>query len=322
MKNGLFKGVLALGAFGSVLAGCNGNDDGGPIVSPTATATASATASGTPASGAGPNLTAIALSNIGTATSNLGQTLYVFNAQRPGTASRNIRVTGLPSGVRLLGIDYRPANRALYGLGSNANLYILDASSGVARAVGTGFGNQVAIDTSDEYGFDFNPVPDRIRVVSDAGQNYRLNPNTGAAVDSDTSATGFQRDGDLQFDSSDTNSGDGPNVVAAAYTNSVAGATTTTNYAIEAGNDVLVTQGTRAGVTPSVSPNTGRLYTVGSLGVTDITSFDIGRNNVALAASNTTLYQINLATGAATRIGGFTVAGTPGAAIVGLALVP
>ena len=32
------------------------------------------------------------------------------------------------------------------------------------------------------FGFDFNPTVDRIRVVSDTGQNLRLNPDTGAVA--------------------------------------------------------------------------------------------------------------------------------------------
>jgi hypothetical protein len=100
-----------------------------------------------------------------------------------------------------------------------------------------------------------------------------------------------------------------PRLVGAAYTNSVAGATTTTNYAIDAGLDVLVTQGSVGG-TP-VSPNTGRLFTVGRLGVdaSDVVGFDITPAGRAFAAltrpgeSTSALYSIDLTTGAARSLG-------------------
>jgi hypothetical protein len=36
------------------------------------------------------------------------------------------------------------------------------------------------------FGFDFNPTVDRIRLVSDSGQNLRLNPNSGAGATTTT----------------------------------------------------------------------------------------------------------------------------------------
>ena len=46
-----------------------------------------------------------------------------------------------------------------------------------------------------EWGFDFNPTVDRIRVVNDAGFNLRLHPDTGVIVDSDPNQPGVQLDG-------------------------------------------------------------------------------------------------------------------------------
>jgi hypothetical protein len=48
------------------------------------------------------------------------------------------------------------------------------------------------------FGFDFNPTVDRIRVQSDADQNLRLNPATGALAATDTT---------LSFAVGDTNQG-------------------------------------------------------------------------------------------------------------------
>jgi Domain of unknown function (DUF4394) len=83
-------------------------------------------------------------------------------------------------------------------------------------------------------------------------------------------------------------------------------------------------QGSKEGVLPVVSPNGGRLSTVGSLGVVaDDAAFDISDvRNTALAAlrvnGRTALYQVDLASGRATRIGPV----AEGAALRGLAIEP
>ncbi len=90
-------------------------------------------------------------------------------------------ITGLTPGDQLVGIDFRPATGQLYGLSTpgggpgSAQLYIIATETAVATQVGAP--NAVLGGTS--FGFDFNPVPDRIRVVSNAGENLRLNPNDG-----------------------------------------------------------------------------------------------------------------------------------------------
>ena len=141
------------------------------------------------------------------------------------------------------------------------------------------------------FGVDFNPVPDRLRVVSDAEQNLRINVATGATI----------VDGALAYAAADAGAGSNPGVAAAAYTNSVAGTTTTTLFDIDTTRDALVTQ---------APPNDGVLNTVGSLGIGDVTAvagFDIGADgNRAYAslvtASGTGVYTINLTTGAATLV--------------------
>jgi hypothetical protein len=86
-------------------------------------------------------------------------------------------------------------------------------------------------------------------------------------------------------------------------------------------------QGSKEGATPGVSPNTGRIATVGPLraGTFARASFDIAdTSNAAYAAftrafgNESVLWRIDLATGAAARIG--VVAG--GRAVAGLAIEP
>lgn len=251
--------------------------------------------------------------------------LISFNAGRPGVILTRVALTGMQPGERLAGIDFRPANGKLYGLGTTLRLYTIDPASGAAAQIGAGPLRYKPL--GSEFGFDFNPVVDRIRLVSDRGENMRLHPDTGAVVDSDPTVAGLQIDGVLRYDEEDHNAGRQPKITGAAYTNSgIKDVKATTNYAIDAILGVLVTQGQREGTSPAFPPataNSGLLFTVGPLGVQPdgAVSFDVahgaasaaasksGRGGTAIASfiplgkNSTHLYLINLATGAATGLG-------------------
>src|SRR5574341_566073 len=225
--------------------------------------------------------------------------LLNFSSGTPNTMNAVVPITGLASGENLLGIDFRPANGLLYALSNQSRVYTINTKTGAALQVGAApFAPPI---TGINFGFDFNPVPDRIRVTSDADQNLRLNPDNGAVAGTD---------GTLAFATGDPNAAANPNIVGAAYTNNFSGATTTSLYVIDSNLDILALQGSLGG--SPVSPNTGQLTTVGALGVntTDQVGFDIvGPSGLALAsltpmgATNSSLYTINLQTGAATLIG-------------------
>jgi hypothetical protein len=211
--------------------------------------------------------------------------LVFFDSTNPSTLTGTVGITGLKAGESLLGIDYRPATAELYGIGSTGQIYLINQFTGAASAVGSGFGAVMG----NSFGVDFNPVPDRIRVVSNASQNLRLNPNNGTGI----------VDAPLAYAATDVNAGNPPNIVAAAYTNNFAGTTTTTLYGIDSALDILVLQN---------PPNAGVLNTVGALGVnfSNLAGFDIltqGGKNIAFASTGSSLYDINLATGAATLLG-------------------
>lgn len=247
--------------------------------------------------------------------------LIQFNAGQPQKTLSSKPLTGLAAGDTLLGIDYRVAKGQLYGLGASGQLYRIDAKTGAASAIGSPVGLPTG---ATEWGFDFNPTVDRIRVVSNTGFNLRLHPDTGAVVDADANTPGLQFDGRLQYDASDVNASKPANVVAAGYTYNKDNDKITTNYALDGQLGTLVHQGSREGVQPPLSPNTGRLFTVGSLGLGafDKATLDISDlNNAAYSAITTggasVWYRIDLATGKATRIG--SVAGGP---VVGAAIEP
>ncbi len=157
----------------------------------------------------------------GYALSASGSNLIWFDLANP-TVGTSTAITGVTGGDTLVGIDFRPVNGVLYGLGVNdgadtARLYTINTQTGQAAVVGAGF---VLPGTATGYGFDFNPTVDRIRVTTDTDLNLRVNPDTGGLV-----AT----DGAINV----SGGGDGA-VSASAYTNNFAGASVTTLYTLDA----------------------------------------------------------------------------------------
>jgi hypothetical protein len=241
--------------------------------------------------------------------------LLTLNAAQPEKVLQRTAVTGLPAGESLVGIDFRVARGVLFGLSNTGRLYTLDLPSGAAKAVGSGPG--VALQ-GQRFGVDFNPVADRVRVVSDTGQNLRLHPDTGALAATDP---------EVSYAQSDKQALQKPELAGAAYTYNKRDDTLTTNYVIDQKSGTLVAQGSVEGLQPVVSPNTGLLRTVGPLGTGGLqeVAFDIadvsGTAYAALrgtSASATQLYTVNLSTGLATLVG--TVG--DGSALLGLTVQP
>lgn len=211
-------------------------------------------------------------------------TLVVFASDRP-SETRRVKVTEV-SGT-LLGIDSRPANGLLYGVTNANNIYTIDPATGASMLVCT---LTVAFDGALRSGVDFNPQSDRLRLVSNNGQNLRVHADIGAAA----------TDGALAYAPTDRHFGKKPTITATAYTNSVADAPYTKTFDIDSDLDVLVLQ---------EPPNDGVLVTVGPLGIDfgPLGGFDIITDGSGVdstfAASGSTLYAINLETGAATVLG-------------------
>lgn len=248
------------------------------------------------------------------------QVLVQFNAGQPQKTLSSKPLTGFAAGDKLVGIDYRVAKGQLFGLGASGQLYRIDTKTGTLTAVGAP--NALPKDGATEWGVDFNPTVDRIRVVNDAGDNLRLHPDTGAVVDGNPNDAGVQLDGRLAYDATDVNAGKTPAIVAAGYTYNKDNDKITTNYALDGRQGVLVHQGSKEGVQPMVSPNTGRLWTVGALGIGSFqrATLDISDlSNAAYAAitadGTSAWYRIDLATGKATRIGTIAAGAVVGAAI-------
>lgn len=208
---------------------------------------------------------------------NTSNELLIFNPSATTIAAISKPITGTQSGEVLLGLDMRPLNGQLFALGSTSRLYAINASSGVAAQVGTGPLSTLV--TGTDIGFDFNPLVDRIRIVSSTGLNLRVNP----------------ADGSLTVDGAITpvNSA----ITAVAYTNNFAGTTTTVLFDVDSQTDRLFKQD---------PPNNGTLVDVGALGVNVEASngFDIGGTSgtafgIFTVSGVQKMYTINLTTGAA-----------------------
>ncbi len=195
------------------------------------------------------------------------------------------KVTGsvdLSGGATLVGFDVRPADGKLYGVATDGSIVTVDVKTGQWQKVSH---LSEALPAGGMVSVDFNPVADRMRIVTASGTSLRVNVLDGKAT----------IDGSLKFGDADVHKGKAARVVAAAYTNSFAGATATTLYDIEMDQAVLVRQ---------APPNDGILGTVGALGVTlDGAAFDIWSDgkggNSAWLISEGRLYAVDLMTGKA-----------------------
>lgn len=212
--------------------------------------------------------------------------LLEFRERSPERLTDVRAITGLPAGVTLRGIDFRPATGDLYGVGSDSVVYRVNPTTAIAVAEGPAFAPALR---GTSFGVGFNPTVDKIRVVSDAGQNLRLNVDEGTVLSADR----------------DLNPGT-PQIVAADYTNSAFSATrpaATQLFAIDAASDQLLLQN---------PPNDGTLTLGKRLGV-DVgpqAGFDIaGAANTGYLATSTprtrgtSLYRVDVTTGKTRWVG-------------------
>ncbi|HTV17037.1 MAG TPA: DUF4394 domain-containing protein [Polyangiaceae bacterium] len=230
--------------------------------------------------------------------------LVSFNRGAPGKLCTQAEIDGI--GIeQILGMDVRPADGGLYALSDAGKLYTLDVATGEATLHSTLIAD--AMDTSEpftslpdtDFGVGFNPVPDRLRVVSGDGRNYRINVDTGATTtDASLSPASMA-------------------VHALAYTNSIAGATSTALFAVDTASAALTLIGgnpATGGACPddANNPNCGNVTSLGPLGVdnlSDVTGFDISADDGAAVAflavtigdaTTSSLYVVDLESGAAT----------------------
>lgn len=207
---------------------------------------------------------------VGLTTAN---TLISFDSATPGSVASSGAITGLAAGDTLVGIDRRPSNGVLYAVGVNpgsgsARIYTLNQVTAAATLVATLVADPADATaptpfttvTGTSFGMDFNPVVDRLRLVSSTGQNLRINVATGLT----------QLDVPLAYALGDPNAGDAPVDVAIAYSNNVAGAVSTTLRGVDIGQDADA-------LVVHANPNGGLLTTSLTLpfNATEILGYDV-----------------------------------------------
>src|SRR5690606_2778648 len=204
---------------------------------------------------------------------------------------------GLSGDTALIGIDFRVQNGLMYGVGNKGGIYTIKTPPATADVVITKVSQLQYMLHGTNFGVDFNPAADRLRVISDTGQNLRHNLNDHSTIQ-DLNLTTPPAEGTTK------------GVSAAAYTNNdLNGSTGTTLFDINTASDQVVLQ----------SPaNNGTLAPTGSLGVDtqinsgmDIYSTLSGGKTVSNAAFATltpsgatrpSLYNVDLLTGEATLV--------------------
>ncbi|MFF8036311.1 DUF4394 domain-containing protein [Streptomyces sp. NPDC016626] len=229
----------------------------------------------------------------------LDQQLVSFSEKAPSSPRSLGQIRGLEKDSKLVGIDYRVQNGKLYGVGDRGGIYTISRSAKATKV------SQLTVALEGKYfGVDFNPAANRLRVISDTGQNLRHNIDDPAAPRVTTV------DGRLTNPAIPPATTPTPalGVTGAAYTNNdLNPATATTLFDIDTVNDRVSLQ----------SPaNAGTLAPTGSLGVNagPNAGFDIyytpktGTNQgfAALKVSGTyRFYRINILNGTASPVGTF-----------------
>ncbi|MFJ3819325.1 DUF4394 domain-containing protein, partial [Streptomyces sp. NPDC090056] len=98
------------------------------------------------------------------------QRLVGFDVRDPAGTWSLGTVAGLKGDGKLVGIDFRVQNGKLYGVGDKGGIYTLDDKAGAVKV------SQLTVALQGKYfGVDFNPAANRLRVISDTGQNLRHN---------------------------------------------------------------------------------------------------------------------------------------------------
>ncbi|MBP2330326.1 hypothetical protein JOF56_010711 [Kibdelosporangium banguiense] len=231
-----------------------------------------------------------------------GKLMATFTTDKPQTLDWVRLILGLVGDTAVIGIDFRVQNGLMYAVGNQGGIYTIKTPPQVSDPVVTKVSQLQVPLYGNNFGVDFNPAADRLRVISDNGQNLRHNLNDHTTIEDGTLTTPPPY-------------GPTRGVTGAAYTNNdLSPDTATTLYDVATATDEIVIQ----------SPaNIGTLAPIGSIGfdalpnagfdiysdltngkTTSVTGFAI--LNPA-GASTSSLYTVNLFTGATTSVGAFPI---------------
>jgi hypothetical protein len=237
-----------------------------------------------------------------------GTEIVRFDTSTPLSVTQLGTVSGLQAGDVLIDLDVRPSNGLLYALGVNngnstARIYRIAppiTAGPIADAGPTATvlaGSQMAF-TGLVGAMDFDPVNDRLRVVSASGQSYAVTPSEPAIVTPNAAVAGTT-------------------IVGLASTNNFNRPTAATLFGIDSGSGGrLVRIGAAntadGGATGTVTP----IAAISGATVDTFGGFDISPNTAeafvlvqGAVPGASAIYRIDLVTGAATPLGDINVAG-------------
>jgi len=116
-----------------------------------------------------------------------GNRIAGIATETPDEVTAPVALTGVTAGDVIVGIDRRAVNGLLYAVAVTAStqfaLYVVHPTTAAAYRVGGVVGP--FLPAGERVGFDWDPVNDRFRVVTAVGQNFRLDPNSGALANTD-----------------------------------------------------------------------------------------------------------------------------------------
>ena len=124
------------------------------------------------------------------------KTLVMFDTETR-EVSGTMDVTGVDA---LAGIDVRPADKMLYGVTLSGEVVTIDTASGAATVKST---LSEMLPSYEGAIVDFNPMADRLRLMSTDGTNHRVNVDDGMVT----------VDGSLAFEEADMHAGEAPDIV-------------------------------------------------------------------------------------------------------------
>lgn len=265
MRSRIKKGIAVVAAAGAAMAGAIGTAGN--------------------SSAAAPSMQAVGITDSGTL-------MAAFNTTTPNVLDWVQEIDGLSGDTAAIGIDWRVQDNTLYLVGDQGGIYTVDVTEVPGQPVVALKVSQLTVTLSgNNFGVDFNPAADRLRIISDNGQNLRHNLNDHTTTKDMTLSPAVGN-------------------TAAAYTNNdLNGETNTTLFDIDTYNDQVVIQS---------PPNAGNLVATGKLTVDagpnagfDIFSDRAGGKTVAnigfgafVTGGKSTFYTVDVLTGAATSVNG------------------
>ena len=228
--------------------------------------------------------------------------LVHFRSDSPRKARDIGAVSGLAGNdTELVGIDFRVQDGKLYGVGNGGGVYTINTMTARAQLV-----NALSVPLDGTvFGVDFNPAADRLRIISDTGQNLAHNVNAGGVTVANATLT---------YTAPPAQAVPATGVTGAAYTNNDVAPngtpTATTLFDVDTMQDQIVIQS---------PPGNGILVATGKLGFDagpsagfDIYSDVVRGVTVANRAFATlsvngkySFYRVSLTTGRAALVGGF-----------------